>query len=90
MDVSLFKDLASSGPVWTLLAISISFNYFLIVKIFNLQEKRVEEVSKARDELVAPVSDIDENLRGINSTLKRMQEESPSFQDIVKMVKGVD
>lgn len=77
----LISSLANSGPVWTLLAISISLNWFLINKVFNLQEKRVDEAQKVRDELVAPIKSIDDSL-------SQLRANSPSFQDMIKMVKG--
>jgi hypothetical protein len=67
---SLTQGLSGNGPAWSLVAILLSLVWFLIKMLLAEKDKRIEDATKNRDDLVTPIKNQGEALSRIEQKIR--------------------
>jgi len=61
MDIPGIKELATQGVLGILLGISLFFNWFLLQRLLDSQEKRIEDAKQITTKILEPLDTIKAN-----------------------------
>lgn len=67
---TLTQGLTGDGPTWTLIAILISVIWILIKMLLAEKDKRIEDATKIREDIVGPIKNIGEATSRIESKIR--------------------